>query len=429
MEKIDTFIQIVEPARNKLVNTLLFSYVAIGFFPATKLLMVAVETDHLTLYDPLIVIYIVCILAALLHRWLPFHVRTGIFLGTLFVMGTIALIKSGLYGTGHSYLAACCIITVLLLGVRLGYITLLICMSTMAIVGLKMYIPGGIIDLDILEYATNPSAYATNPIVWLWRILGLGLFGLIINISLNSFYNTLLNAIKTRDRNALKLKQSREKIRDLSTHFQESIEDERKRIARELHDDLGQSLTSLRMELAALSGRLPVDHSPMSDKIGSLMERLNRTIASVKRICTELRPSVMDDLGLTAAIEWLAEDYQERTDIPIDIHTDALDIFIEDARSIATFRIAQEVLTNVVRHADATHVQIVLKLEGSDLILFVQDNGKGISNEALRKSGTFGILGIQERVSILGGDLNIQGDPETGTQIHVRLPSPKRNKS
>ncbi len=299
----------------------------------------------------------------------------------------------------------------------------------MAIVGLKIHGIEGPMDLDYLAYFTDPAISPSSPILWLWRILGLGLFGVIVNISLNSFYETLLNAIETRDRNALKLKQSREKIRELSTHAQDSIEDERKRIARELHDDLGQSLTSFRIELAALSGRLPAEQASISDKVGLMMERLNQTIVSVKRICTELRPTVMDDLGLIAAIQWLAEDYQERADIPIDVHTDALDISIEDARSIAVFRITQELLTNVVRHADATHVRIVLKLEAGDLILFFQDNGKGISKEALRKSGTFGILGIEERVSILGGDFTIQGDPETGTQIHVRLPSPKRKTS
>lgn len=422
MEKIDTFAQIVGPVRNKLVNTLLFAFVALAFLPMLRMLMRVLKSEHMTLIHLVIGCYILCILAALLRRRLPFNVRTGIFLGTLFALGTVSLIKSGSFGLGHSYLATCCLTAVILCGARIGFITLFLCMSALAIIGLKMHIAGDSIELDSL-------AYANHPVIWLWRILGLGLFVIIINVSLNSFYKTILSAIETRDRKALELKQSREKIRELSTHAQDSIEDERKRIARELHDDLGQSLTSLRMELAALSGRIPAEHTPISDKIGSLMERLNQTIASVKRICTELRPTVMDDLGLTAAIEWLAEDYQERTDIPIDIHTDALDIFIEDERSIAIFRIAQELLTNVVRHADATHVRIVLKLEGSDLILFVQDNGKGISKEALRKSGTFGILGIEERVSILGGDLNIHGDPKTGTQIHVLLPSPKRKKS
>jgi signal transduction histidine kinase len=421
MEEIDALVQVIEPVRKDLVNKMLLALVVFAPFPLAVLLVRASNEGYLSVYAPLIACYMVCVLTFLMRRQLSFHVRAGIVLGLLFIVGTNIMLTTGLVGMGSYYLFAVCIVAVILFGVRHGLIALVCSMAIMSIIGLKTHLGDGFLHFDFVTYATDPLA-------WIIRILSLGLFGSIVIVSVSQLYRTLSKSIEARDRAVSELKRSKEAIRNFSAHLQESIEDERKRIARELHDELGQSLTSLRMELAALKGRFQRDQGPLIEKSESMLELLNRTITSVKRICSELRPSIMDDLGLTAAIEWLAEDFQDRTDIQVKVHTDSPDIFTEDTLSIAVFRITQEALTNVVRHADAAHVQITLELEDSDLTLTVQDNGRGIQQKAMDKSGTFGILGIQERVSILGGDLTIQGDPETGTRIHVRLPLKKGNK-
>jgi signal transduction histidine kinase len=425
-EEMDDSAQIIETVRSSLVNTALFVAVVLGFPPLMVLLVRVGKGSLPDFFFLLIVSHIVCyivfLLTALLHRRLSFRVRAGILLGGVFLLGISVMSRTGLIGMGTLLMFSNCVLATILFGGRFGLVSLLVCTASMAFVGLQFHL--GELSLDF-----DRAAYVNNPVPWVMRILVLGLFSAVIILSLSKLHRALLGSIEARDRAASQLRHSREAIRNLSTHLQESIEEERKRISRELHDELGQSLTSLRMELAALADRSQGDQGPLSEKSGSMLELLNRTIASVKRICTELRPSVMDDLGLSAAIEWLAEDFQERTDIQVEVQTDPPDIFADEAVSIAIFRITQEALTNVARHAGARQVKISLEWEESELILRVHDNGRGIQQEELDKSGSFGLLGIQERVSILGGRLSIQGDPETGTQLHVRLPSKKGEKT
>ncbi|MBC2716762.1 MAG: sensor histidine kinase [Desulfobacteraceae bacterium] len=416
MEEMDDSTKIIEPVRNNLVNTVLFTIVICGLPCLIAVLVLSYKFGRLESYIPHTVGYIVCLLTILLRNWLSFRMRAGILLGILFVVGTSGMVNFGLIGAGTYFLFVCCMLAAILFGTIFGLLALLVCIANMAIIGLRLHLGKGSFALDIVAYATDPTA-------WVLRILYFGLFSAIIILSLSRLYRVLLESIEARDRTASQLRRSREAIRNFSTHMQDSIEEERKRIARELHDELGQSLTSLRMELAAMVGRLQSDQGPLSEKSFSMLGLLNRTITSVKRICTELRPSVMDDLGLTAAIEWLAEDFQKRTGIQVEVFTNPPDIFADDKLSIAVFRIAQEALTNVARHAGAKHVKITLEWQDSNLILFVHDDGRGIQQEELDKRGSFGILGAQERVSILGGSLTIQGDQETGTQLHVRLPS------
>jgi len=418
MDRIGASTQIIEPVRNNLVNTALFAIVICGLPALVAVLVLSYKIGRLDSYIPHTVCYIVFLLAILLRNWLSFRVRAGILLGILFIVGTSGMVGMGLIGAGTYFLFVCCILAAILFGARFGLLTLLACIVNMAIIGLKLHLGKGSFALDIVEYATDPTA-------WVLRILYFGLFSAIIILSSSRLYRALLESIEARDRTASQLMHSREAIRNFSTHLQESIEEERKRIARELHDDLGQSLTSLRMELAAMAGRLQSDQRALFEKSVSMLDLLKRTIASVKRICTELRPSIMDDLGLVAAIEWLAEEFQERTGIQVEVLTDPPDISADDKLSIAVFRITQEALTNVTRHSGGKHVKITLESEDNDLILCVHDDGRGIQPEDLDKRGSFGIRGAQERVSILGGRLTIQGDPETGTQLHVRLPSKK----
>lgn len=202
------------------------------------------------------------------------------------------------------------------------------------------------------------------------------------------------------------------------------LEGVRTEIAREIHDELGQILSALKMDLFWLSRKVPEEGTEVIDKIQSMMLLIDSTIKTVERILVTLRPSMLDELGLTAAIEWLGEEFQGRTGIVCEaILEPAPERLITDEKiSTALFRICQEALTNITRHARATSVQIVLRTVGDQIELTVSDNGIGISKQDIKKSDSFGILGIRERVNLLGGRVNIAGRKGKGTVLRVRIP-------
>jgi signal transduction histidine kinase len=221
-------------------------------------------------------------------------------------------------------------------------------------------------------------------------------------------------------------------LRALTARLESVREEERTHVAREIHDELGQQLTAIRFDLTALKRRLspteprPSGSGPKSsaeflDKFAELTALVDSTIRTVRRIATELRPSVLDTFGLVAAIEWQAEDFQKRTSIrcayegPEDLH-------VTHELSTTVFRICQEALTNVARHSAATEVTIRLTVDGDWLSLQVRDNGKGISPEALAQTRSLGVLGMRERARIAGGQFEIGGRPGEGATIRARLP-------
>jgi signal transduction histidine kinase len=214
---------------------------------------------------------------------------------------------------------------------------------------------------------------------------------------------------------------SLDELRALAARLQSVREDERTRVARELHDELGQALTAIKFELASLIRELPADTKRQSIRIESIIKLADQTIGAVQRISTELRPGVLDDLGLMAAIEWAAEEFQRRTGTTCRLDLPEDDIVIDRERATALFRILQETLTNVARHANATQVKVRLAKEEGSLILEVHDNGKGISKEELSAGRSLGILGMRERALLLGGGLAISGAPGQGTTIEVRI--------
>ncbi len=160
----------------------------------------------------------------------------------------------------------------------------------------------------------------------------------------------------------------------------------------------------------------------MEDKFRSMVEQVDATIASVQRIVTELRPRILDDLGLVAAIEWQCQDFQQRTGIPCTCVSSADDIAMEPAQATSLFRICQEALTNTARHAQATAIQVLIKQSDNNLLLAIQDNGVGISCEKLTESTSLGLLGMRERAASLGGQVSIAGSPGKGTTVTVRVP-------
>lgn len=225
------------------------------------------------------------------------------------------------------------------------------------------------------------------------------------------------------------IKNSQLQLRNLAAHLQSVREEERTHIAREMHDELGQALTAMKMDLSWLGKRLPKDQKPLFEKIKSMSKLADATLQTVKKISTELRPGLLDDLGLTAAIEWQAEEFQTRTGIKCAITTDPEDIILDKDRSTAIFRIFQETLTNVARHAKATKVKVSLKEKAGKVELKVRDNGKGITEKQVSNPRSFGLIGIKERAHYLNGKVVIKGLQDKGTTLTVRIPLPKKGKT
>jgi signal transduction histidine kinase len=220
-----------------------------------------------------------------------------------------------------------------------------------------------------------------------------------------------------------KLIESQEQLHNLSLHLQSVRERESTRIAREIHDELGQILTALKMDLSWLNKRLTNGQKPLLEKTKSMSKLTDRIIKAVQRISTELRPGILDDLGLIPAIEWQAQEFEDRTDIKCEIVIDNGEIDLDQDRSTSLFRIFQEALTNVARHANATEIKVSLKEKPDKLLLKIEDNGRGITEEEISDPKSFGLIGIRERIYPWGGEVNIKGIWNEGTTVTVILPT------
>jgi signal transduction histidine kinase len=227
--------------------------------------------------------------------------------------------------------------------------------------------------------------------------------------------------INERRRAEGRLKDSRERLRNLSAHLQSVREDERRSVAREIHDELGQALTTLKLDLSLLRDDIGPDAARAAKRIASMVGICDATIKSVKRIITELRPRLLDDLGLPAAMEWMAEEFQHRTGITCTLSIVPAEIALDPDRSTALFRIFQETLTNIGRHSGATTIHAILRGAGDVITLEVRDNGKGISDEQVQDARSFGLIGMRERAKYFGGSLAIAGSPQAGTVVTVTL--------
>jgi signal transduction histidine kinase len=223
-----------------------------------------------------------------------------------------------------------------------------------------------------------------------------------------------------------KLGKSRERLRNLSERLQSLLEEERTRIAREIHDELGQSLTAMKLDLSLLRKNLVSDGlAGQGGKVHEIERAVNQVIQTVRKISTELRPGILDELGVAAAIEWVAKDFQNRTGIGCTVTVRAVDKIADPVLATTIFRIVQEALTNVTRHARASQVKVRLEKRGDSLLLEVRDNGIGVMKERLYDSNSLGLIGIRERVLLLGGEAVISGKPGQGTRVRVTLPMRK----
>jgi signal transduction histidine kinase len=225
-----------------------------------------------------------------------------------------------------------------------------------------------------------------------------------------------------RERAERELKRSHELFRSLSAHLQVVREEERTRIARQIHDGLGQAMTALKIDLSWLSKRMANDQDSIREKMQSMVALIDETIETVHNVSEDLRPGILDDFGLSAAIEWQAEEFQKRTGIECRISLPADGFDLSKEKSTHLFRIVQETLTNVIRHANATKVEINLSEKDGTLQLEVVDNGRGITAAAITNPKSFGLIGIKERVNSLGGEVNIVGTPNEGTRLMVKMP-------
>lgn len=224
---------------------------------------------------------------------------------------------------------------------------------------------------------------------------------------------------------AEEIAQSREELRALAARLESVREEERTRIARELHDELGQALTGLKLDLAWMERRLNRhSQSELVDRCASVLGRMDDVMIAVRRIVTELRPSVLDQLGLADAIEWQAQDFARRTGLTLDLDIQCEVPQPQGAVASAVFRMLQEALTNVAKHASATNVQVALHIDENSLALGVSDNGRGITRNEMRGSHSLGLLGLRERAIAWGGSVTISGDRKSGTTVALLLPLP-----
>jgi PAS domain S-box-containing protein len=212
----------------------------------------------------------------------------------------------------------------------------------------------------------------------------------------------------------------RQQLRALTERLQQVREEERKMVARDLHDQIGQILTAIKMDMAWVVRHLPDSGGEVHDRLTGSIELINDGVQSVRRICSGLRPGILDDLGLAAAIEWQANEFASRTGISCKVTVPPAELRLDGDRSTAIFRIFQECLTNVARHAEAQSVSASLNTQDEDLLLVVQDDGKGFRESEV--AGSLGVLGMKERAKACGGDVQVSSSPGKGTTVTVRVP-------
>ena len=240
------------------------------------------------------------------------------------------------------------------------------------------------------------------------------------------FFTVILRDVTERVRAHEALKSSKEEIQNLAVAASAAREQEKRRIARELHDELGQALTALKMDVGSLRSSPLGTGEAARRTLDSMQSLLDSTVAAARRISADLRPMMLDDLGLTAAADWLAQNFTDRTGVPCELVLDeSADLDLPDPYATAVFRVLQESLTNVAKHAEATHVEATLERIGGEVVLMVQDNGKGMAPGAENKRGSFGLVGLRERAYLLGGSVRVDSKPGAGTLVEFRIPLPE----
>lgn len=239
----------------------------------------------------------------------------------------------------------------------------------------------------------------------------------------HAFFTVVLRDVSERVRAHEALARSREELRDLATAASSAREQEQSRIARELHDELAQSLSTLKMDIALIrSAPAGGGDAVLGKRLDRMEEQIDGTIAAMRRIAADLRPLALDDLGLVPAIEALVQEFERRTGVRGELAIGDERLAVTDAHATAIFRIIQESLTNVAKHARANRVEVIVAVDDDAVTVTVHDDGAGFASDGPRKPQSYGLLGIRERAYLLGGEMRVTSAPGRGTEIEVRLP-------
>ncbi|MBM2816428.1 MAG: signal transduction histidine kinase [Ignavibacteria bacterium] len=218
------------------------------------------------------------------------------------------------------------------------------------------------------------------------------------------------------------LTKSREQLRNFAIYVEQAREEERKRIAFEVHDELGHLLTAMKLDLSWLMNKRYLKQEVLNRKLNEMSNHVDTIIRKVRTISSQLRPSVLDHFGLVAAIEWQASEFQKRSAVRCRFTVSRHDFILDESRSTVIFRILQELLTNIARHAGASRVDVNLEKVAGNIVLKVSDNGRGISQEQVNSKKSFGLIGIQEKAKFIGGQVNFNGIIGFGTTVTITVP-------
>jgi signal transduction histidine kinase len=238
------------------------------------------------------------------------------------------------------------------------------------------------------------------------------------------YYTVILRDITERVRAEEALRKSREELHEMTLVGATAREQEKRRIARELHDELAQALTALKMDLRWLKESEAAASPAVAAKLAAMEQLLDGSVASTRRIAADLRPLMLDDLGLVPAAEWLADTFTRRHGVECRLAVEPPDLDLEDPQSTAVYRILQESLANVAKHAQASRVEVRLTRANGRVTLHVRDDGRGFNPGGPRKESSFGIVGLRERVHLVAGTLRIESSPGNGTAVEVSIPMP-----
>jgi PAS domain S-box-containing protein len=241
--------------------------------------------------------------------------------------------------------------------------------------------------------------------------------------STTKFYTVILRDVTERARTEADLLRSKDELRKLGSAAHMALEQEKGRVSRELHDELGQALTMLQMDVVWCRDKLPPEYEALTQNLDRMEMLLKSTVAATRRIAADLRPLMLDDLGALPAVEWLVQNFIQRTGISCKLTVPGLQAPLQGARATTVFRIVQESLANIAKHAHASRAEVSIGDDGGTLTVSVRDDGCGFSPQGVRKPNAFGLLGMRERASLLNGEATITSVPGKGTRIDVRLPS------
>lgn len=239
----------------------------------------------------------------------------------------------------------------------------------------------------------------------------------------NNITYLLLIDITEQEKAKKQLEKSHQELRTLASYLQTIREEERKNISREIHDELGQHITGIKMDISSIFRKNKAKSPTEEVQRKEIIETLNTTIKSVRKIATQLRPSILDDLGVIATFEWLIQDFKKRTGIICNFYFDVDESSVTDDVKNHLFRILQESLTNIIRHSAAKNVNIDFFVTNNHLTLIIADDGKGFNQNSPKT--TLGILGMRERAAVIGGDFNIASEKNKGTRIIISIPIKK----